>query len=197
MAHELIGSPQRFFNRELSWLEFNRRVLEESENVNHPFLERVRFLSISGSNVDEFFSVRVAGLYGMVRADIEAVSQDGLTPAQQLEKIHALADELVDHQQRRWASFHDELREHGIAVLKEAEVDDEDRSFVHDLFMSKFFPVLTPLAIDPAHPFPFIPNLGIALALKLRRRMDGETLSALVPVPASLPRFVRLSERMA
>ncbi len=195
MAHELIGSPQRFFNRELSWLEFNRRVLEESENVNHPFLERVRFLSISGSNVDEFFSVRVAGLYGMVRADIEAVSQDGLTPAQQLEKIHALADELVDHQQRRWASFHDELREHGIAVLKEAEVDDEDRSFVHDLFMSKFFPVLTPLAIDPAHPFPFIPNLGIALALKLRRRMDGETLSALVPVPASLPRFVRLSEK--
>ncbi len=195
MAHELIGSPQRFFNRELSWLEFNRRVLEESENVNHPFLERVRFLSISGSNVDEFFSVRVAGLYGMVRAGIEAVSQDGLTPAQQLEKIHALADELVDHQQRRWASFHDELRDHGIAVLTEAEVDEEDKGFVHDLFMSKFFPVLTPLAIDPAHPFPFIPNLGIALALKLRRRMDGETLSALVPVPASLPRFVRLSDK--
>lgn len=195
MAHELIGSPQRFFNRELSWLEFNRRVLEESENVNHPFLERVRFLSISGSNVDEFFSVRVAGLYGMVRADIEAVSQDGLTPAQQLEKIHALADELVDHQQRRWAEFHDELRSNGIAVLTEAEVGEDDNGFIHELFMAKFFPVLTPLAIDPAHPFPFIPNLGIALALKLRRKMDGEMLSALVPVPSSLPRFVRLADK--
>ena len=192
---DLFCQPDRFFNRETSWLEFNRRVLEESENPSHPFLERLRFLSISGSNIDEFFNVRVAGLYGMVREGVEVVSQDGLTPLQQIQKINAVASELVEHQQQRWEGFKSELRHHNMAVLDDSEIDSSDHEFLDQHFLEKIFPVLTPLAIDPAHPFPFIPNLGIAVVLKLCRKMDGEELNALVPIPQSLPRFVRLPNR--
>ena len=182
----------RFMNRELSWLAFNLRVLEEAENPAHPLLERVNFLSISATNLDEFFMVRVAGLWGQVEAGIDEKSQDGLTPAEQLRRVNADAAELMARQQRCWRDLSVALRGHGIAVVEPDELSAEERVWLEARFVEQILPVLTPLAIDPAHPFPFIANLGFALVLELRRKRDGTALDALVPLPRQIERFVRL-----
>ena len=179
--------PQRYLNRELSWLAFNARVLDESENHTHPIMERLRFLSICGSNLDEFYMVRVSGLREQVRDGIKTPSQDGLTPIQQLARIDKVASALMDRQQACWRAIHAELREVGFAVVSVEEAGEIDRETLRDDFLTQLFPVLTPLAIDPAHPFPFIPNLGFTVAFRLRREHDGRLMTALVPVP--MPRM--------
>ncbi len=186
------ASRERYINRELSWLAFNTRVLEEAYNVRHPLLERLRFLSISAANLDEFYMVRVAGLKGQVAAGATAFSQDGLTPAQQLSAINKEAGELMMKQQLCWRQLRRELRDVGLAVIEPSELSDDEREWLAQRFMDHVFPVLTPLAIDPAHPFPFIPNLGFAMVLHLTRLVDGEVLRALVPLPHLLDRFIRL-----
>jgi polyphosphate kinase len=188
------ASPSRFVNRELSWLAFNRRVIEESENRRHPLFERLRFLSISASNLDEFYMVRVAGLMGMVHAGVSTPSADGLTPAQQLAKVDEAARQLITDQQRVWATLDSELRQEGVSVVTGVEINDIDRKYLSTQFSEQIFPVLTPLAIDPAHPFPFIPNLGFTIALSLTNVRDGKTFSALIPVPPQLRRFIRLPD---
>jgi polyphosphate kinase len=182
----------RFINRELSWLAFNERVLEEADNVNHPLLERLRFLSISANNLDEFYMVRVAGLKGQQAAGIMTPSQDGLTPAQQLAAINALTGDLMRNQQATWRRLRDELRANGLAVIDAAEVTPEEKQWLDGFFLDQIFPVLTPMAMDPAHPFPFIPNLGFAIVLDLRRAEDSRQLRALVVLPPQMARFVRL-----
>jgi polyphosphate kinase len=189
---ELMSRPERYFNRETSWLEFNERVLEEGENPRHPLLERVRFLSISSTNLDEFYMVRVAGLKGQVREGVRVVSQDGLSPIEQLEKVNAEAAKLVAHQQRLWRRLRAELAEEGIKLVAPQEVTKTERKWLEEIFLSQLFPILTPLAIDPAHPFPFIPNLGFSMALKLKRTTDGKLLYALVPAPQQVARFWEL-----
>lgn len=187
-------SPERFINRELSWLAFNTRVLEEADNPHHPLLERVRFISISASNLDEFYSVRVAGLVGQAAAGITLTSQDGLTPSQQLAAIHAKAQELMTEQRRVWDALRAALRAQGLAVIDPEELTVQDRAWLEQWFMDRIFPVLTPLAIDPAHPFPFIPSMGLVMVLKLHRDKDGTVMRALLPIPSQLDRFVRLPE---
>lgn len=187
-----LTSSDRFINRELSWLAFNTRVMEEAMNTKHPLLERVRFLSISAANLDEFYMVRVAGLKGQVRAGIATISEDGLTPAQQLEAINAAAQQLLKSQQDCWIALKDLLHKEGIKVLKHKELSDRDAKWLENYFMDHIFPVLTPLAIDPAHPFPFIPNLGFSLVMLLQRRNAKEHLRALIPIPHLIERFVRL-----
>ncbi len=186
------SSPGRFINRELSWLAFNERVLAEADNPRYPLLERLRFLSISANNLDEFYMVRVAGLKGQVQAGISTPSQDGLTPAQQLAAINQRASKLMQDQQKTWAALKDEMEAAGIAVVEPDELSPEDNAFLAQRFQAEIFPVLTPLAIDPAHPFPFIANLGCGLALELKRRSDGNRMQALLLIPASVARFVRL-----
>ncbi len=194
------GSPERFINRELSWLDFNRRVVEEAENPRHPLLERLRFLSISASNLDEFYSVRVAGLIGQAKAGVTAVSPDGRTPAQQLAEIKQRADLLLAEQQRVWRELRGLLREVGIEVCEPHALSREDLAWLDGWFMERVFPVLTPLAIDPAHPFPFIHNMGLVIALLLLREEDGQTMKGMLPLPSRVERFVRLppdAERQA
>jgi len=189
---DITTAPQRFINRELSWLAFNTRVLEEASNPRHPLLERVRFLSISADNLDEFYMVRVAGLVDMLPTRATQLSDDGLTPAEQLEAIRERASVLMADQQKVWATLRSELREAGIAVLDAGELGDAERAWLDQYFIDQVFPVLTPLAIDPAHPFPFIPNLGFSALLKLRRRDDRRSMMALLPLPPQVDRFVRL-----
>ncbi|MDE2184361.1 MAG: RNA degradosome polyphosphate kinase [Alphaproteobacteria bacterium] len=188
------ASPERFVNRELSWLAFNGRVLQEAQNMRHPLLERLRFLSISASNFDEFYMVRVAGLGGMVKEGVASLSADGLTPSQQLERIAELAAQLVADQQTVWTSLRAELSANGICVVGSNDLSAADRAWLDVQFHEQIFPVLTPLAVDPAHPFPFIPNVGFTMALKLARRRDGKALMALLPVPSQLQRFIRLPD---
>ena len=184
--------PARFYNRELSWLQFNRRVLEEGLNRRHPLLERVRFLSISASNIDEFYMVRAAGLYGQVAAGVVQPSQDGLTPAQQLEEINRFAAGLVSEQQACWATLRAEMAAAGIHIVEPKELKPAEREWLDRLFVAQYLPILTPLAVDPAHPFPFIQNAGITVGVELRRERDGSTMHALLPIPMQLVRFIRL-----
>ncbi len=192
-----VESGARYFNRELSWLAFNQRVLEESINPAHPLLERVRFLSISGSNLDEFFMVRVAGLKGQQLQNIEERSVDGMTPTQQLDAIDRDADALMAAQQAQWARLHAELGGAGISVLDGDAIQGEAVAALEQHFREQIFPVLTPQALDPAHPFPFIPNQGLSLLLDLKRISDGEPIRELVMIPAALPRFIRIPGRKA
>ena len=185
-------SPRRFIHRELSWLAFNTRVLEEASNPRHPLLERVRFLSISAANLDEFYMVRVAGLVDMLPDRGTLLSDDGLTPAEQLAAIRERASILMAEQQQAWAVLQGELRGAGIAVLNASELVERERAWLEQYFIDQVFPILTPLAIDPAHPFPFIPNGGFSALLKLQRKDDKRTLMALLPLPSQVDRFVRL-----
>lgn len=191
-----LDSPDRFINRELSWLAFNIRVLEEAFNHDHPLLERLRFLSISASNLDEFFMVRVAGLRGQVREGVSALSQEGSTAQQQLTLISDRALELMAGQQRCWQELTPLMRDAGVVVMDESELSDGDIEWLEDEFRNNIFPILTPLALDPAHPFPFVPNLGFVLCFELKLP-DGEVMQALLPVPTKIGRFVRLPAETA
>jgi polyphosphate kinase len=185
-------SPDRFINRELSWLDFNHRVVEEAQNPRHPLLERLRFVSISASNLDEFFSVRVAGLIGQAKAGVTSLSADGRTAAQQLGEIQVRAAALMQTQQDVWLELRSLLETAGIVVSNPQTLAAADREWLAAWFMDRVFPILTPLAIDPAHPFPFIPNMGIVMVLKLFRDEDNTNMSGLIPLPAQTERFIRL-----
>ena len=187
-----IRSSDRFINRELSWLAFNERVLDESDNESHPLLERLRFLSISAVNLDEFYTVRVAGIRGQIAAGVRELSQDGLTPEEQLAEINSRANNLMAAQARAWSTLGQELRKNGIDVLQPEALSEDDKEFVGQLFLERIFPVLTPIAVDPAHPFPFLQNRGFTMVLELRRRSDGHMLQALIPLSHQIGRFFRL-----
>jgi polyphosphate kinase len=189
---DLHTSPARFINRELSWLDFNLRVLSEANNSAHPLLERLRFLSISGSNLDEFFMVRVAGLEEFVREQVVEISDDGKSPSEQLELIRKQTNALMAEQNRLWISLRQELRLNGISVIDTDELTEAEKSWLDTRFLEQILPVVTPIAIDPAHPFPFVPNRGFVLAADLKRRVDNDHLRALLLVPSQLDRFVRL-----
>ncbi len=191
---DATSGPGRFVNRELSWLSFNWRVLDEARNPRVPLLERVRFLSISSTNLDEFYTVRVAGLRELARAGNTTPAADGLSPAQQLELIDDSTRRLMHDQQTTWEGLKAELEEAGIVLLSQDRLSKDDAKFLDDVFMDRVFPVLSPLAIDPAHPFPFIPNEGFSLALSLKRDKDGRELKALLPIPNQIDRFPRLPD---
>jgi len=184
--------PERFYNRELSWLQFNRRVLEEANNQRHPVLERLRFLSISASNLDEFYMVRAAGVYGQLAAGVTTLTQDGLTPAQQLAAINKFAADLVADKQALWTSIKGEMAKAGILIVDPETVTDVERDWLENLFLTHVFPILTPIAVDPAHPFPFILNKGLVIAVEMQRKSDGKVMNGLIPIPGQLERFIRL-----
>jgi polyphosphate kinase len=186
------AKPGRFFNRELSWLAFNQRVLSEACNTSYPLLERLRFLSISGSNLDEFMMVRIAGLAGQLRQQVDEVSIDGLSPAQQLAVIREAVVELEAAQQDVWRELREELAGAGIEVVRAKSLKAEQRQWLRKFFIERVLPVVTPQAIDPAHPFPFVSNQGMGVILSLKRKNDAATVMEMILLPPALPRFVRL-----
>ncbi|GHE90125.1 polyphosphate kinase [Aliiroseovarius zhejiangensis] len=189
---DAYDGPRRFFNRELSWLGFNWRVLEEAENPRVPLLERLRFLSISATNLDEFYTVRVAGLRELVREGVTTPAADGLSPTEQLKLIDTDARALMARQQVVFEELAGEMQGQGIIICRRDDLTKDDRDYLDRIFLSQVFPVLSPLAIDPAHPFPFIPNTGYTLALQLERKSDKQKLKALLPIPQQIDRFVPL-----
>ena len=193
-TEDLLTSPSRFINREFSWLQFNRRVLEETLNTAHPLLERVRFLSISAANLDEFFRVRVAGLEGQVRQRITVKSPDGKTPVEQLQDILKEIDNLQMEQQASLAVLQQYMAQEDILIVRPAALSEEDRLWLANEFNDAIFPVLTPLSIDPAHPFPFIPNLGFSMGLQLVSTQGRDPMTALLRLPTTLPRFIRVPD---
>ncbi|MEO0916735.1 MAG: RNA degradosome polyphosphate kinase, partial [Pseudomonadota bacterium] len=187
-----FSGPDRFINRELSWLAFNWRVLEEAQNPNVPLLERLRFLSISDTNLDEFYTVRVAGLRELADAGNATPAADGLSPVQQLVLINDDARNLLAKQQVVWSGLKSELSSAGIRLETRDTLSKADRKHLQTIFLRHVFPILSPLAIDPAHPFPFIANEGYSLALELSRNSDKRPLRALLPIPHQIDRFVPL-----
>jgi polyphosphate kinase len=192
IADDMRNDVARFVNREFSWLQFNWRVLDEARNTQHPLLERLRFLSISADNLDEFFMVRVAGLAGQVREGITERSSDGLTPQEQLDSILDEAGKLQTEQQVVLAELQEELEAEGVEIVRSEQLADADLAWLEDHFLQTIFPVLTPLSIDPAHPFPFIPNLGFSIALELVNRASRAQMNALLRFPVALDRFVSI-----
>ncbi len=196
ILHELADSPARFINRELSWLAFNSRVIEEASNPNHPLLERVKFLSISGSNLDEFYMIRVAGVREQVENGVKTLSNDGLAPSEQLRLIKSKGAELIREQQRVWNDLKKHLAKEKIEIVDSESLKSRERELLRSFFLTDIFPALSPLAIDPAHPFPFLSNLSISLILKLESRPDSKHHSKnqymVLPIPAKLDRFVRI-----
>ncbi|MBV7257036.1 RNA degradosome polyphosphate kinase [Pacificimonas sp. WHA3] len=191
-SDDAIEGEGRYFNRELSWLKFNERVLEEAQNPDHPLLEQLKFLAISGDNLDEFYMVRVAGLKGQVDENVETVSPDGLNPRETLAAVLVEAERLMSQQQVIWSELRDTLEASGVEVLTPRTIDSAEREWLSDFFLGQIFPVLTPQTIDPAHPFPFISNKGLGIVMSLAHPETGEELLALVMLPLALPRFVRL-----
>ncbi len=189
---EVPVGPDRFYNRELSWLQFNRRVLEEAQNKSHPLLERLRFLSISASNLDEFYMVRAAGIFGQVKAGVTTLSQDGLTPTQQLAAINKFAASLVADKQACWRDLKSEMAQAGLIVVRPEDLSAAESEWLEKLFLTHIFPILTPIAADPAHPFPFILNKGLTLVVEMQRASDGKSMNGLIPIPGQLERFIRL-----
>ncbi len=189
---QLKKSPKRFINREFSWLQFNRRVLEESQNLSHPLLERLRFLSISATNLDEFFMVRVAGLAGQVLAGIGTLSDDGQNPVEQLASVTNETNILQEDQQHVWSDLRDLLEQEQIEIVSGDDLAATQKNWLENHFLEEIFPVLTPLCIDPAHPFPFIPNLGLSLVLNLVSTDKARPMTALMRLPTPLKRFVHL-----
>lgn len=185
--------PERFYNRELSWLQFNRRVLAEASNRNHPLLERLRFLSISASNLDEFYMVRAAGIYGQVKAGVTTLSQDGATPMQQLAAINKFVAALVLEKQAAWRELKAEMSAAGLHVVQPEDVTPREHDALEKLFMTHIFPILTPIAADPAHPFPFILNKALTIVVEMQRRSDSKAMNGLIPIPGQLERFIRLA----
>ena len=192
LSEKDFSGPDRFMNRELSWLAFNWRVLEEAENPRVPLLERLRFLSISATNLDEFYTVRVAGLRELAHAGNTTPAADGLTPTEQLVMIDENARRLQGRQQSVWLQLRDEMATAGISLLSRDDLTPDDLKHLEHVFLTQVFPILSPLAIDPAHPFPFIANEGYSLALEFKRKSDKRSLRALLPIPAQVDRFVAL-----
>ena len=189
---EVSEDVGRYFNRELSWLLFNRRVVEEARNQSNPILERLRFVAIACSNLDEFYTVRVAGLRSMVSAGLTTKSADGLTPKQQLNRILPAIADLTFDQQKTFQEIKEELTGKNILILKFKELFDDEKSWLGQFFRDEIFPVLTPLAVDPAHPFPFLLNGASCLALMLKSINGQEEMEGLIPMPSQLGRFVEL-----
>ncbi|MEM6586172.1 MAG: hypothetical protein AAF692_10495 [Pseudomonadota bacterium] len=183
---------ERYFNRELSWLSFNERVLAEAENTAYPLLERLRFLSISGSNLDEFMMIRVAGLVGQAQRGIDKLAIDGRTPTQQLVAIRAKLEELSIRQQDIWRTLRHALADSDIHIADEQRIKAEAHDWLENFFLEEILPVITPQALDPAHPFPFVQNEGMGLLFTLTREGDQEQLIEMILIPTALPRFVRV-----
>jgi polyphosphate kinase len=188
----IFHSSTRFFNRETSWLAFNTRVLEEAENPNHPLLERLNFLAISASNLDEFYMVRVAGLKDYVRKEITKQSPDGLTPAQELAITNKMVAKMVERQHSCWINLRNCLEKYNINILDPENLSKKDHLWLEQNFLENIFPVLTPIAIDPAHPFPFLPNLSLALVFQLINNDKSKEQIVIIPLPTRLPRFIIL-----
>lgn len=189
------NTSSRFNNRELSWLAFNNRVLDEAFNTAHPLLERLNFLVISAANLDEFYMVRIGGLRAQIYSQVDILSDDGLTPEQQLEKIHLKTTKMLERQQKAWQEIRKELEENKIHVCRASELTKADTAWLHEFFQAMILPLLTPIAVDPAHPFPLIPNKGVALVLEMEEKSTGELMRHLIPVPTSVERFVSLRNK--
>ncbi|PZP84697.1 MAG: RNA degradosome polyphosphate kinase [Azospirillum brasilense] len=195
VAKHFARPQHRYINRELSWLAFNSRVIEEATNPLNPLLERVKFLSISASNLDEFTMVRIAGIKDQIEHGVHTPSADGLSPKKQLEQITRAATALIAQQQACWLGLRAELEREGIHVVGEKQLGPKDKAWLRDYFHANIFPLLTPIAVDPAHPFPFIPNLGLVQVMELTpSRGKAKRMTALVPFPASQARFIRIDQ---